>query len=172
MPAYKNKDNGTWYVMTQYTNWKGERKPKCKRGFDTKREAQEWEHTFRQQNSGDLDMPFSAFVEIYCREQKPRLQESTWQTKENIILSVGRFDNILNAKKQDVLIDAFRTLVVREKIDNWKLVLIGGSLLEPKNNSYLQYLEKKAANLPVEFIVNPPFNILKEQYLWQCCLLT
>lgn len=49
MPAYKNKDNGTWYVMTQYTNWKGERKPKCKRGFDTKREAQEWEHTFRQQ---------------------------------------------------------------------------------------------------------------------------
>ena len=32
MPAYKNKDNGTWYVMTQYTNWKGERKPKCKRG--------------------------------------------------------------------------------------------------------------------------------------------
>ena len=26
MPAYKNKDNGTWYVMTQYTNWKGERK--------------------------------------------------------------------------------------------------------------------------------------------------
>lgn len=42
MPAYKNKDNGTWYVMTQYTNWKGERKPKCKRGFDTKREAQEW----------------------------------------------------------------------------------------------------------------------------------
>lgn len=45
MPAYKNKDNGTWYVMTQYTNWKCERKPKCKRGFDTKREAQEWEHT-------------------------------------------------------------------------------------------------------------------------------
>ena len=85
MPAYKNKDNGTWYVMTQYTNWKGERKPKCKRGFDTKREAHEWEHTFRQQNSGDLDMLFSAFVEICCQEQKPRLKESTWQTKENII---------------------------------------------------------------------------------------
>ena len=39
MPVYKNKDNGTWYVMTQYTDWKGERKPKCKRGFATKREA-------------------------------------------------------------------------------------------------------------------------------------
>lgn len=30
-------------------------------------------------------MPFSAFLEIYCQEQKPRLKESTWQTKENII---------------------------------------------------------------------------------------
>lgn len=97
MPAYKNKDNGTWYVMTQYTNWKGERKPKCKRGFDTKREAQEWEHTFRQQNSGDLDMPFSAFVEIYCREQKPRLKESTWQTKE--ILFSRKFCRILKITK-------------------------------------------------------------------------
>ena len=85
MPVYKNKDNGTWYVMTQYTDWKGERKPKCKRGFATKREAQDWEQKFQQQSSGDLDMPFSAFVEIYCREQKPRLKESTWQTKENII---------------------------------------------------------------------------------------
>lgn len=97
MPAYKNKDNGTWYVMTQYTNWKGERKPKCKRGFDTKREAQEWEHTFRQQNSGDLDMPFSAFVEIYCREQKPRLKESTWQTKK--ILFSRKFCRILKITK-------------------------------------------------------------------------
>lgn len=74
MPVYKNKDNGTWYVMTQYTDWKGERKPKCKRGFATKREAQDWEQKFQQQSSGDLDMPFSAFVEIYCREQQPRLK--------------------------------------------------------------------------------------------------
>ena len=74
MPVYKNKDNGTWYVMTQYTDWKGERKPKCKRGFATKREAQDWEQKFQQQSSGDLDMPFSAFVEIYCREHQPRLK--------------------------------------------------------------------------------------------------
>ena len=45
MPVYKNEDNGTWYVMTWYTNWKGEHKQKCKRGFPTKHEAQEWERT-------------------------------------------------------------------------------------------------------------------------------
>lgn len=86
------------------------------------------------------------------------------QKKDNIILSVGRFDNILNAKKQDILIDAFRSLVVREKINNWKLVLMGGSLSDPKNNSYLQYLKSKASNLPIDFLVNPPFDILKDHY--------
>ena len=43
MPVFKNEDNGTWYVMARYVNWKGERRQKCKRGFATKKEAQEWE---------------------------------------------------------------------------------------------------------------------------------
>lgn len=47
MPAYKNKENGSWYVVTQYTDWTGERKPKCKRGFATRREALEWEQKLR-----------------------------------------------------------------------------------------------------------------------------
>lgn len=85
MPAYKNKENGSWYVVTQYTDWTGERKPKCKRGFATRREALEWEQKFQQQNAGDLDMSFEAFCEIYTNDRKARLKESTWQTKENII---------------------------------------------------------------------------------------
>ncbi|WP_418614724.1 hypothetical protein [[Ruminococcus] torques] len=28
MPVFKNEDNGTWYVMARYVNWKGERKQK------------------------------------------------------------------------------------------------------------------------------------------------
>ena len=85
MPAYKNKENGSWYVVTQYTDWTGERKPKCKRGFATRREALEWEQKFQQQSAGDLDMSFEAFCEIYTNDLKARLKESTWQTKENII---------------------------------------------------------------------------------------
>ena len=85
MPAYKNKDSGSWYVVTQYTDWTGERKQKCKRGFDTRREALEWEQKFQQQNAGDLDMTFAAFFEIYTADMQARLKESTWQTKEHII---------------------------------------------------------------------------------------
>lgn len=85
MPAYKNKDSGSWYVVTQYTDWTGERKQKCKRGFSTRREALEWEEKFKQQSSGNLNMSFEAFVEIYTNDLKARLKESTWQTKNNII---------------------------------------------------------------------------------------
>ena len=46
MAAFKNKDNGTWYVQFRYTDWKGERQQKLKRGFATKREALEWEREF------------------------------------------------------------------------------------------------------------------------------
>lgn len=68
MPVFKNESNGTWYVMARYVNWKGERKQKCKRGFSTKKEAQEWERMFQLQNSSDMDMSFEAFTELYIRD--------------------------------------------------------------------------------------------------------
>lgn len=85
MPVFKNKQNRTWYVMTRYTDWKGERKQKCKRGFSTRAEAVKWEMTFQQQCSADMDMTFEAFVELYIRDIKPRLKETTWLTKKHII---------------------------------------------------------------------------------------
>ena len=85
MSVHKNEDNGTWYVMARYTNWKGEHKQKCKRGFPTKREAQEWERTFQLQNAADMDMSFEAFTELYEKDIRPRLKENTWLTKEHII---------------------------------------------------------------------------------------
>jgi len=48
--------------------------------------------------------------------------------KENIILSVGRFDNILNAKRQDVLIDVFNHLTTNHPHLTWKLALASAVL--------------------------------------------
>jgi len=80
----------------------------------------------------------------------------------NTILSVGRFDNVLNAKRQDILINAFSKL--SKTNPKWKLILAGGSLETPNKNNYLQYLKSLAKNLPVEFIVNPPFSDLRTLY--------
>ena len=85
MAAFKNEKNGTWYVQFRYTDWKGERQQKFKRGFATKREAQEWEREFLMQKQADVTMSFDSYVELYERDIKPRLKENTWLTKESII---------------------------------------------------------------------------------------
>lgn len=84
--------------------------------------------------------------------------------KQNIILSVGRFDNILNAKKQDVMLDAFIRLYQRHHLTGWKYVLIGGSILEPKLNNYLNHLIHLASGFPVEFHINANFSTLVHYY--------
>ena len=85
MPVFKDEKRGTWYVMARYCDWTGARRQKCKRGFPTKRDAQDWEHGFKLQTCSDLDMTFEAFVELYTKDKKPRLKENTWLTKDNII---------------------------------------------------------------------------------------
>ena len=57
MPVFKDEKRGTWYVMAWYRDWTGERKQKCKRGFPTKREAQDWERSFQMQTAADMIKP-------------------------------------------------------------------------------------------------------------------
>jgi len=84
--------------------------------------------------------------------------------KQNIILSVGRFDNVLNSKKQELLVDTFSKLVLQNPGTDWKLVLMGGSKQSPENNHFLLHLKNISQNLPVEFIVNPDYEQLKQIY--------
>ncbi len=69
MSIYKEEKSGTWYVMVRYDNWKGERKQKCKRGFSTKKEAQEWERRFTMQSSSNMNMLFGDFVKLYVMQK-------------------------------------------------------------------------------------------------------
>jgi len=83
--AFKNDGNGTWFSMVRYTDWKGARKQKCKRGFSTRKEALEWEREFLMQKQTDVNMTFESFVQLYSKDIKPRIKENTWLTKESII---------------------------------------------------------------------------------------
>ena len=85
MAAFKNKENGTWYVQFRYTDWKGERQQKLKRGFATKKEAQAWEREFLMEKQADINMSFESFVGLYEKDIKPKIKLNTWITKESII---------------------------------------------------------------------------------------
>ena len=54
MPCYKDEKTGTWYCQFRYADFTGKRKQKRKRGFKTKREAQEWEREFHLQKAKSL----------------------------------------------------------------------------------------------------------------------
>ena len=85
MPAYKDKEKGTWYASFYYEDWTGKKVKKLKRGFSTKRDALEWERTFLQQQTADLEMTFENFVALYAADMKGRIKENTWGTKEHIL---------------------------------------------------------------------------------------
>lgn len=79
--------------------------------------------------------------------------------KENIILSVGRFDSPSHSKRQDILIEAFRSL--NRSCEDYQLFLAGGSR---GSSDTLENLKEKAGSLPVKFVVNPDFDKLKDLY--------
>lgn len=81
MPVYKDKERGTWFCKFNYKDWRDETKTKLKRGFRTKKEAQEWEREFLQVQQADMDMEFSKFVDVYFTDKAPRLKERTIETK-------------------------------------------------------------------------------------------
>ena len=85
MAAFKDKKNGSWYVQFRYTDWRGERQQKLKRGFATKKEAQAWEREFLMQKQADVNMSFESFVALYEKDVKPKLKLNTWLSKEHII---------------------------------------------------------------------------------------
>ncbi len=79
--------------------------------------------------------------------------------KEKIILAVGRFDQTMQAKRQDLLIDVFKTISSQAK--GWKLILAGGTT---NYDHWVKPLQKQAKGYPIEFIVNPSWNQLKRLY--------
>jgi integrase len=85
MKAEKDKKTGKWLVQYRYTDWQGNRKKSTKRGFATKREAEEWLRNFLLMKQEDFDMQFKEFVAIYCDDMKTRLRENTMLTKKYII---------------------------------------------------------------------------------------
>lgn len=88
MPAYKyTLKNGKtmWYANFYYTDWTGENKHICKRGFKTQREAKEYERSFIDQQLDTSDIFFSSLVENYLEDMEHRLKPTTMENKRFII---------------------------------------------------------------------------------------
>ena len=90
------------------------------------------------------------------------------EQKEKVILAVGRFEQTMQAKRQDVLVEVFKKMI-DSGLKDWQLVLAGASLSEEGKNEFLGKLKKEANGYPVSFMVNIPFQELKKLY-WQAAI--
>ena len=85
MKAEKDKKTGKWLIQYRYTDWQGKRRKSTKRGFATKREAEEWLRNFLITKKADFDMKFEDFWKMYCADMETRLREHTMRTKKYIV---------------------------------------------------------------------------------------
>lgn len=83
--AERDIKTGKWLIQYRYTDWRGNRKKSTKRGFATKREAEEWLRNFLVKQQMDFNMKFEDFLEIYYADMETRLREHTIRTKKYII---------------------------------------------------------------------------------------
>lgn len=82
--------------------------------------------------------------------------------KENIILFVGRYSQLQQAKRQDVLVDAFKEGHDGGNLQNWRLVLIGGT--DVGGEEYARKIKADAQGYPINVLENLPFSEVKKYY--------
>lgn len=85
MAVYRDEKRGTWFANLRYRDWEGNPRRKTKRGFATRREAEEWERNFRSEASGSPGMPLGRAYEVYMRDVEDRLRATTIATKRNML---------------------------------------------------------------------------------------
>ncbi len=78
--------------------------------------------------------------------------------KENLILSVGRFFAPSNPKKQEVLVDVFKKMALKD----YKFVLVGA--VTGDSQDAVEKLRIKIKNLPIEIVTDASFQKLADLY--------
>lgn len=87
MPAYKDKDRGTWYCSFYYQDFAGNRQHKKKRGFQREKDAKAWEREFLLKEALDCNMTFESLVQLYFEDMEHRLRGTTITNKKTIVYS-------------------------------------------------------------------------------------
>lgn len=85
MPVYKDTENNTWYCKFYYNTWDGMRKQTTKRGFSTKKAAQNWENNTKAINSLNINVSLRVFTDMYFRDKEGELKARTIKNKRYMI---------------------------------------------------------------------------------------
>lgn len=79
--AYKEKDTKKWTAQWFESNARGEKRKRRKRGFETKREALEYERQKKLNSKKSMDMKLSEFMDVYFEDKRNELKDRTFKNK-------------------------------------------------------------------------------------------
>ncbi len=85
MSVTKDSKTNRWMSQVRVKDWTGKVIHKKKRGFQTKKEALQWERDFVKQSTGSLGMIFADFIELYLKDMEHRLKLTTVDSKRYVI---------------------------------------------------------------------------------------
>lgn len=171
MSAYKDKVTGKWNARFYYKDYFGKNIKKHKRGFDTKREALEWERDFKSKFEASPTMKFKVLEEIFFEEAEKTLQPTTCQNRKNI------FKNNISDYFQEMKINE----ITPNDIRNWKNQLLSKRTKQGKkfSQTYLRTIFSqlnaifnfaigyfKLKDNPCKTITLGSFDTEKEMEIW------
>ena len=85
MPVFKDEKRNTWFCKFYYTDYAGNRKQKCKRGFARKSDAQAYEREFLLNMADSPTMTFKTLYGAYMEWCKPNIKDSTYILKKCVL---------------------------------------------------------------------------------------
>jgi glycosyltransferase involved in cell wall biosynthesis len=142
--------------VEQTASWQGRNR------FDRWMRSKAYERIWRTRMKGyDLVLANSSFTSEWIKRRWGVSAEVVYPpvdlivpsaVKENLIVSIGRFDGVKGRKGHLAQVEAFRKFLTATRAD-WKLCLIG-SCYGAEDHAYLALVREAARDLPVEFAVN------------------
>ena len=126
MPAYKDTKRGTWYVkISRKDPVTGKRVQTLKRGFATKRDAQQWESEQNITPAANTTVTFREMDEKYILYKNPRKESTREQERSRVDRYIPFADVQMGKIKKSDLVNWYTDLTQLELSISVKNYLIG-----------------------------------------------
>lgn len=110
----KGEYTGRWNARFTIKLLNNKSKRIFKRGFNSKKEALEYEKKVILDNSLGSNIPFKVAVNQYLEFKKLRIKELTYMNMSNILNSITYFDNLLISDITPIQISNFQNDLLRK----------------------------------------------------------
>lgn len=160
MPSYKDETTGKWYCSFYYTDLRGKRVRKLKRGFALKREADKWEREFLSTEHAD-EITIGKLIEEFERELDNEYAKGNLKRS-----SVYDYKRTIRYYITDYFKDTIASMVQPKHINDWlaDITKIKPKPLKENSRYYIDHPDKVRKTRRSSNTVNSARSMLSRIY--------